>query len=373
MRLKTIYKTPASLLFAAVLAALPAFAAPQQYIGSNRASEPHGETQNMRGPAAPGTINYVEGRAELAGRVLGNDSIGTEMQPGQAVTTQDGRVEILLTPGVLLRVDQNSTVTADSLELGTLHFTVQQGRAMIEADQVFKHDQIGVAVGAADARIEAKGLYEFNANNGDIRVWDGRAKVALNGKERTVQGGHELAMNVNGKSKIEGFKKEKSEDAFYRWSSLRSAYLAEANVKTAGEYAYGGPGWYGPGWYWSPWFAAYTWIPGDGIFWDPFGWGFFAPGFVGYAPLYGFGYGYVGRPLRFGPGYHPGIVAHNGFAGREFHETPAFGGARGWAAGRIGGGFGARPGIMGGGFRGGFAGGGFGGGFHGGFAGGRAR
>jgi hypothetical protein len=365
MRLTTISKMPACLLFAAVLAALPAVAAPQQYLSSYPASEPNHET-NMRGPAAPGTINYVEGRAELAGQMLGNTSIGTEMQPGQTLTTQDGRVEVLLTPGVLLRVDNNSTVTADSLELGTIHFTVQQGRAMIEADQVFKNDQIGVAVDGANARIETKGLYEFNANNGDIRVWDGRAKVALNGKERTVQGGHELAMNVNGKSKIEGFNKDKNEDAFYRWSSLRSAYLAEANVKTAGAYAYGGPGWYGPGWYWSPWFAAYTWIPGDGIFWDPFGWGFFAPGFVGYAPLYGFGYyGYVGHPVHFGPGFHPGIMAHNGFAGREFHQGPAFGGARGFAAGRIGGGFygGARPGIMGGGFHGGA---GFGGGFHGG-------
>ena len=362
MRLKTISKAPASLLFAAwlvvaMLAAFPASAAPQQY-GQN---QPYDQT-NTRGPATPGTINYVEGRAELAGQTLANNSAGAQMQPGQTLTTQDGRAEILLTPGVILRVDNNSAVMADSLELGSIHFTVQQGRAMVEADQILKNDQIGVAVNGVNARIEKNGLYEFNATNGDVRVWDGRVKVDLNGKDKTVQGGHELAINVNGQPKIEGFKKDKNEDAFYRWSSLRSAYLAEANVKTAGSYAYGGAGWYGPGWYWSPWYSAYTWIPGDGIFWDPFGWGFFAPGFVGYAPYYGFGYGYgyYGHPGRFGPGYHPGIVAHSGFAGHQFRG--------GFAGG------GVRPGVAGGGFHGGFAGGGFhggGGGFHGG--GGRGR
>ena len=38
-----------------------------------------------------------------------------------------------------------------------------------------------------------------------------------------------------------------------------------------------GAGWYGAGWYWDPCFGAYTFIPGDGIFYSPFGWGFYPP------------------------------------------------------------------------------------------------
>jgi hypothetical protein len=57
--------------------------------------------------------------------------------------------------------------------------------------------------------------------------------------------------------------------------------LAEANVDAARRYA-GASGfapyvWYGDGWYWNPWFSAYTFIPGDGIFFDPFSWGFCSP------------------------------------------------------------------------------------------------
>jgi len=71
-------------------------------------------------------------------------------------------------------------------------------------------------------------------------------------------------------------RKSYEEDDLYRWSSLRSAYLAEANVDAAGIYATNGwgpwgPGWWGADWYWDPWFNAFTFIPGDGIFYSPFG------------------------------------------------------------------------------------------------------
>src|SRR5258707_6533850 len=64
-----------------------------------------------------------------------------------------------------------------------------------------------------------------------------------------------------------------------------------------------GPGWYGGGWYWSPWFGAYTFIPGDGIFYSPFGWGFYSPRVVYRVP--GF---YGGYYRHFGPGYRSGVV-----------------------------------------------------------------
>ena len=75
--------------------------------------------------------------------------------------------------------------------------------------------------------------------------------------------------------------------------------MAEANVDAArivvadgwgpGYWGAGfwGPGWGWGGWYWDPWFSAYTFMPLDGIFYSPFGWGFYSPGFVYRAPFYG--------------------------------------------------------------------------------------
>jgi len=132
-----------------------------------------------------------------------------------------------------------------------------------------------------------------------------------------------------------------------------------------------GPGWWGAGWYWDPWFAGFTFIPGDGIFYSPFGWGFYSPWFVYGAPYYhvwgraGFYHAFSANYRNWGPGTHyvggphyaQGVYRGAGSAGAFHSGSRAVGG---FAGGRGGG-------FAGGGFHGGLGGGGFhGGGFHGG-------
>lgn len=349
MRITTAgWKHIASIVVAGMLA-LPAFGAPKI------------PAPDMQPVAQIGTVNYVEGEASINGQPLGQNPVGTAVLAGQTLATRNGKAELLLTPGVILRLDSGSSVRMDSPGLANTVVTVTQGRAMVEADQVLPANNIVVNEDGFGVKLVKRGLYEFDATAGQIRVFDGQANLVSDMKTVEIKGGHELALN-HAKLKTHDFDKKAYEDDFYRWASLRSSYLAEANASAARLYVNGGPGWYGPDWYWSPWFDAYTWIPGDGIFWGPFGWGFFSPWYVGYAPLYfGYGYGFGGYYHRFGPGYRAPMV-----------------GARPFAAPRSGfGGGAARSGFVGGGFHSGFAGGGFhggfaGGGFHGGgFGGGR--
>jgi hypothetical protein len=66
----------------------------------------------------PGTLNYVEGSASLDGQALNNKSVGNiELKAGQELTTGTGKAEILLTPGIFLRVDSNSAVKMISPDL----------------------------------------------------------------------------------------------------------------------------------------------------------------------------------------------------------------------------------------------------------------
>jgi len=255
---------------------------------------------------------------------------------------------------------------------------LDSGRAMVEVDEIHSANDIRVVENGADTQLLKPGLYDFDAVHQQIRVFDGKAIVQARGKQIQLKSDHLLALAATGKLKAQKFDKNTYADDFYRWSSLRSSYLAEANVDMARTYA-GGAGWapsmwYGDGWYWDPWFDAYTFIPYDGIFWDPFGWGFYSPWFAFGAPYFGYGYGGYGwhGPHHFGPGYHPAISPNRSVAstGHAYHV----GGGRIGGFGR-GGGF-ARSGgfARGGGFAGGgFHGGGFGGGFHGGGGGGRGR
>jgi hypothetical protein len=69
-------------------------------------------------PARPGTVNYIEGSALLAGKSVTQQSVGSlALDPGQVLSTQHGNAEILLTPGIYLRLDDDSSVRMISPDL----------------------------------------------------------------------------------------------------------------------------------------------------------------------------------------------------------------------------------------------------------------
>src|SRR5260370_1190324 len=75
--------------------------------------------------AVPGTLNYVEGKVSIGGDTLDSKSIGSaELKRGQSLTTESGKAEVLLTPGVFLRVGDNSTVTMISSRVSPLLSTL---------------------------------------------------------------------------------------------------------------------------------------------------------------------------------------------------------------------------------------------------------
>lgn len=274
-------------------------------------------------PARPGTLNYVEGQAFIANQPLDAKSVGsTELNAGQVLNTTNGRAEILLTPGVFLRLDNSSAVQMDSPGLADTVLTLQQGRALVEVDQISKDNNLVIREDGASARLTKKGLYEFSANDGRVRVFDGKAVVTAGDRKVDVGGGHQYAFDD---TKARKFDKKDAQDDFYRWASLRSSYLAQANRESASVYVAGGTGWYGPGWYWNPWYSSYTWIPGAGVLWSPFGWGFYSPFTVYSAPIFVTPYHYVYRAPVHG-------FAHP-FSGPRFSGPRNFGGAHAFPRG----------------------------------------
>ena len=287
------------------------------------------QNQNSR-PAQPGSINFVEGQASVDGQELSPSSAGsTQLQAGQSLTTQGGKVEVLLVPGTFLRVDSNSSVKMVNPGLANTEVEIDKGRAMVEATDINKNNDIRVDENGVTTRILKNGLYDFDADQNTIRVFKGKAEVLLNDKKIDLGKERELVLNGSAGPKAQDFDARKYEDDFFRWSALRSGYLSEASVDQARIYVNGGPGWFGPGWYWDPGFQSYTFVPGGGILYSPFGWGFYSPFAVYRSPFF-YG-GYYGRPHRFGEYHYPyghGIEPHGGFHGPVggFHGGPSRGG-----------------------------------------------
>lgn len=285
------------------------------------------------GTARPGTVNYVEGQVVMGGQTLDSKSAGLEMGD-QSMTTLSGKAEILLTPGVFLRLGPNSSAKLGSASLTDTQVQIEQGRAMIEVDELFPENHLRVLEGTFAIDLQKKGLYDFDAARNQVRVFDGEALATSNGVRIELKGGHELNLAAGADAKAHGFDKKSFEDDLYAWSRLRSSYLAEANISQA-RVLVAGPGFFGAGWYWNPWYGAYTFIPADGFFFNPFGWGFYSPWFVYRAPLIGFYGGYrsfanYAPPAAFVTGYHAigSVPVHYAGAAPAFRAMGGFRGGR---------------------------------------------
>src|SRR5580693_1369833 len=114
-------------------------------------------------PARPGTVNYVEGQAAMGGQSLDAKSVGVELGEGQSITTLNGKAEILLTPGVFLRLGPNSSARLVSASLSNIQVQLDQGHAMIEVDQIFPENHLRVMQGNFTIDMQKKGLYDFDA------------------------------------------------------------------------------------------------------------------------------------------------------------------------------------------------------------------
>jgi hypothetical protein len=274
----------------------------------------------------------------------------TLLATNHVLDTEQGKAELLLTPGVYFRLGDNSEVRMVSPGLADTRVELVKGSAMLEVDELYKENDLSVIVGATTTRINKEGLYDFQAQPGDVRVLDGKATVYEGDAHTNLKKGHEVLLANAAPLKSQSLNKEAVEtDPLYRWSKLRGQYLADANVGTAYSVAaYGG--WNGPGWYWDPYWSFYAFLPGNGFFYNPFGWGFYSPGFVWGHPylFHGGHYRYTAVAGRAG--------AFRGTAGFERHSTaPAASGFR--SAGAVG-----MGGVHSSGFAGGFhGGGGFGG------------
>jgi hypothetical protein len=320
------------------------------------------DTSNSMPP--PGTLNYVEGQVSVQGQKQSPKSVGsTYLEPNQVIDTGNGNAEMLLTPGVYMRLGQNSEVKMLSPRLANTQVQVTNGSAMVEVDELFKENNLSVVVDDSTTRIEKQGLYEFNANHPSVKVLDGKAVTREGDQEVQLSKGHEALLAESQPLVRKKYNKGQIEDdPLYRWSKLRSEYATEANVDEGNALLAAG-GWWGPGWYWDPFWWDFAFMPGMGMFWGPFGYPSFSPWAVGWAPWYGFRGGYGGY-------YH--YQAAKGVAGGKLpplahHPTPGSAGFRALPRNMAS----ARMGMAMGGFRGvgGFHGGGAMGGFHGGFGG----
>jgi hypothetical protein len=286
--------------------------------------------------AKAGLIHYVEGDVLVAGRPVEQKiSTFTTMQPGEHLTTGEGRAEVLLGPGVVLRVGEHSIVSLINNDITDTRLELLAGAIILEAAETVKDNKTTILAQGRVITPKKDGLFSVEAGPAPyLRVWNGEVEVTEGGKTVTVKAGREMALY--GEGKIERFEADDT-DALYRWAKRRSSYLAAASISGARN----ADRWvdvYGPSrWLWNPYMNMFTFIPSRGVWTSPFGWAFYSPGAVWtvFAPRWG-GWGGVApsNPAWDSPRWNPNL-GYNTVPMR----TPT--GVYGGGGGTLGGGGGA--------------------------------
>jgi hypothetical protein len=236
--------------------------------------------------ARSGMVNFVDGSVQLAGqRVKLDGAIFPEVKLGQTLFTQAGHAEILLTPGVFLRLDRNTSFQMISNKLTDTQVEILGGSALVEADEILKDNRITVKMGDSETLLLKTGLYRFDAAAGQVRTFAGKAQVSDASNSTELKGGRTLL--VGSSLTPEKFNKDKSKDELYAWSEQRDQRLELANISVARRT--NSNSFSSSLWAWDPWMGMYTFLPHSGYANNPFGIAWYSPATVWVAFLPGNG------------------------------------------------------------------------------------
>ncbi|GIU76365.1 MAG: hypothetical protein KatS3mg004_3452 [Bryobacteraceae bacterium] len=290
---------------------------------------PSGALAQQAISARAGLINVADGDVFLADARSGSlkpferrPTELVELKEGQTLETQEGRAELLLTPGAFLRIGESSAVRMQSSRLDAVRVELLKGVALADVVELLREHSLTLLVGDTEVSIHKAGLYRLQATPVRIRVFNGQAEVRAGGQAWTLKGGRELSA-ANGGWVAAKFDQGKGTDALYRWSKRRAGYIAMANVSAARQAGLMSSSFTGGRWFWNPYFGFATYIPWSEYVRSPFGYYYYTPSTVQYVyfpPQRGPGSGVAPDRGAFGAGL-PGSLPRRSAAGSTY--TPS--------------------------------------------------
>jgi hypothetical protein len=305
--------------------------------------------------AKSGVVASVEGKVLIDNAELKDSATHfPEVKEGSVLRTEDGRVELMLPPGFMLRMGENGALKMMSNRLIDTRVEMQAGSAVVEVDQTKPDFNVAMVLKDGVVTLSKVGVYRFDSEPARLKVFHGTATVEIGGQTVLVASGKMLSLAGTAAS-AEKFDVEQT-DSLDNWSQHRAQEMAMANLSGA-KYANDSYSSTAPGntWIYNPYYGMYTYMPGMGTMCNPFyGLCFYSP-MTAYRAFYNgpmSGYGYT--PLNTGRSYSPSVFA----GGRGTSYTSMLGAS----SGGVGGSSGIGGGSAAGGFSGGHAGGGMAGG-----------
>ena len=179
-----------------------------------------------------GLLNYFDGEVFVDDQPL-HDKFGTfpTIKEGSTLRTEQGRAEILLTPGFFLRLDENSSIRMVTVALSDTRVEFLKGSAILDSTGSQSGNSPVILYWACEVRFTKPGVYRIDAEPAPLlEVYSGEAEVKHDGDSSPVGTDDEFFFLAATKTSRYG---EGNFDSFYDWAKNRSDLIAADNQSAA--------------------------------------------------------------------------------------------------------------------------------------------
>jgi hypothetical protein len=174
-----------------------------------------------------GTINYIRGQVSVDGQSLKLTPLKfLSLKEGQVLRTSAGRAEVLLGPGVVLRLGEHGTLRMLDTRLESAEVELQQGTSLVEVVEMPNASDVHVVLGPTRTGFKGMGLHRFEADSHELEVFGGHAEV-FTGNQK-VEAGRGRLVHLEDTLSVSKFDPGRK-DALHQWAARRSFLLFRSN------------------------------------------------------------------------------------------------------------------------------------------------
>ncbi|HTW67177.1 MAG TPA: hypothetical protein VME17_21305 [Bryobacteraceae bacterium] len=194
--------------------------------------------------ARSGLINFADGSVFLDDqRVEQKSGKFDQMNNGSELRTQDGRVEVLLTPGTFLRMGPNSAIRMISNELDNTRVELLNGAAVLDQGSgTLANTAVTILYNLDEVHIKKPGRYRFDSEPPQVKVEKGDADVMADGKTVEASAGEVVALEgkLAARKLLNDPAAPNSSDDLDKWDIARDQSVSDSNLDAAATSDLGG-------------------------------------------------------------------------------------------------------------------------------------
>ncbi len=157
-----------------------------------------------------------------------------QMKNGSELRTQEGRAEVLLTPGTFLRIGANSAVRMISNELDNTRVELLNGSAVLDqGSDTLPNTSVTILYNLDQVRIKKPGRYRFDSAPPQVKVETGDADVATaDGKSVEAASGYVVALEgkLTARKLLSDSSVNGAGDSLDNWDRARDLSVADSNL-----------------------------------------------------------------------------------------------------------------------------------------------